>query len=78
MNLKIFNQNTAIAYYEISKIKLQSDSRESLNLILKAIKFYGSFPPFIKLHLEILLIKNEISKINKLIKKYWNSQPTHL
>ena len=46
-----------------------------MNIILKAIKLCGPFPPFIKLHLEILLIKNDISKINKIIKKYWNSDP---
>ena len=45
-------------------------------VILKAIKIHGLFPPFIKLHLEILLIMNEISKINKVIKKYWNSDPS--
>ena len=73
---KLFNQNTGIAYYEISKIKKQSDPKESLNLILKAIKIHGPFPPFIKLHLEILLIMNEISKINKVIKKYWNNDPS--
>ena len=75
IDLKLFNQNTGIAYYEISKIKIQSDPKESLNLILKAIKIHGPFPPFIKLHLETLLIMNEISKINKVIKKYWNSDP---
>ena len=75
IDLKLLNQNTGIAYYEISKIKIQSDPKESLNLILKAIKIHGLFPPFIKLHLETLLIMNEISKINKVIKKYWNSDP---
>ena len=76
IDLKTYNQNTAIAYYEISKIKIQSDSKESLNLILKSIKLHGPFPPFIKLHLEILLIRNEISKINKNIKKYWSDNPS--
>ena len=75
IDLKLFNQNTAIAYYEISKIKKKSDSKESLNLVLKAIKLYGPFPPFIKLHLEILLLRNEISKITKTIKKYWGDNP---
>ena len=73
---KLFNQNTAIALYEISKIKKLSDPNESLNLILRAIKLIGPFPPFIKLHLELLLEKNETSKINKVIKKYWNNQPS--
>ena len=76
IDLTIFNQNTAIAYYEISKIKIQSEPKESLSLILKAIKLKGPFPPFIKLHLEILMTQNEISKIKKVIKKYWNDQPS--
>ena len=76
IDIKIFNQNTAIAFYEISKIKIQSEPRESVNLILKAIKLNGPFPPFIKLYLEILMTQNEISKIKKVIKKYWNDQPS--
>ncbi len=76
IDLRLFNQNTAIAFYEISKIKIHSDPEESLNLILKAIKLHGQFPPFIKLHLEILIINNEISKIKKIIKRYWNHNPS--
>ena len=76
IDIKTYNQNTAIAYYEICKIKIQSDPKESTNLILKAIKLYGPFPPFIKLYLEILINQNEISKIKKVIKKYWNDQPS--
>ena len=76
IDIKIFNQNTAIAFYEISKIKTQSEPKESLNLILKAIKLNGPFPPFIKLYLEILMTQNEITKIKKVIKKYWNEQPS--
>ena len=76
IDIKTFNKNTAIAYYEISKIKTQSEPKESLNLILKSIKLNGPFPPFIKLYLEILMIQNEISKIKKVIKKYWNDQPS--
>ena len=76
IDLKLFNENNGIAYYEISKIKKQSDSNESLNLVLKAIKLSGPFPPFVKLHLEILFIRNEFSKIKKVIKKYWSSNPS--
>ena len=76
IDIKTFNQNTAIALYEISKIKINSDPKESLNLIQKAIKLNGPFPPFIKLYLEILMTQNEISKIKKIIKNYWNDQPS--
>ena len=78
IDIKTFNQNTAIALYEISKIKINSDPKESLNLIYKAIKLNGPFPPFIKLYLEILMIQNEISKIKKIIKKYWINNPNQL
>ena len=58
------------------KLQINSDLKESLNLIQKAIKLNGPFPPFIKLYLEILMTQNEISKIKKVIKKYWNDQPS--
>ena len=76
IDIKTYNQNTAIALFEISKIKINSDPKESLNLIQKAIKLNGPFPPFSKLYLEILMTQNEISKIKKIIKKYWNDQPS--
>ena len=76
IDIKTYNQNTAIAYYEISKITIESEPKESINLILKAIKLNGPVPPFIKLYLEILITLNEISKIKKVIKKYWNDQPS--
>ena len=47
-----FNENISIAYYEISKIKMYSEPKESLSLIQKAIKLHRSFSPFIKLHLD--------------------------
>ena len=76
IDIKTYNQNVSIAYYEISKIKIKSEPKESINLILKAIKLNGPFPPFIKLYLEILMTQNEISKIKKVIKKYWNDLPS--
>ena len=38
IDLKIFNENTSIAYYEISKIKMYSEPKEALNLVKRAIK----------------------------------------
>ncbi|MDC0161952.1 hypothetical protein OAI94_01940, partial [bacterium] len=72
----IFNINSSIAYYEISKIKLHSDLKESLKLIQKAIKLNNSFPPFIKLHLEILFQMGDIPYLIKNLKKYWNEEPS--
>ncbi|MDC6447986.1 hypothetical protein PQZ42_02770 [Alphaproteobacteria bacterium] len=73
---KVFNENTSIAYYEICKIKMYSDPKESLNLIQKAIKLNKSFSPFISLHLEILFQIGEISQLLKLLKKYWYESPS--
>ncbi len=71
-----YNVNTSISYYEISKIKMYSDPHESLSLILKAIRLNKGFTPFVKLHLEILIHMNEVSKLLKVIKKYWNESPS--
>ena len=76
IDIKTFNQNTAIALYEISKIKINSDSKESLNLIQKAIKLNGPFPHSLNCIWEILMTQNETSRIKKIIKKYWNDQPS--
>ena len=67
---KTFNTNTSIAYYEISKIKIHSDSNESLKLIIKALKLNKSFSPFIKTHLDILFYTNQLSKISNILRKY--------
>ena len=75
IDLNTYNQNTSIAYYEISKIKIQSDPKESLSLIKKAIKLKKSFPPFIKLHLEILYQLEEKDYLVKILKKYWSESP---
>ncbi len=72
IDFDIFNMNTSIAYYEISKIKMYSDTKEALRLIKKAIKINKLFPPFIKLELDILLYSNQISQLKKLVRNYWS------
>ena len=71
-----FNENTSIAYYEISKIKMYSELKESLSLIQKAIKLHRSFSPFIKLHLDILFHIGDIHNLLKILKKYWIESPS--
>ena len=75
ININNYNENKSIAYYEISKIKMQSDPNEALKLIQKAIKLNKCFPPFIKLQLDILFYLNNISQIKKILKKHWNESP---
>ncbi len=68
-------ENKSIALYEIAKIKMKSDSKESIKLIEKAISFKKNFSPYIKLYLEILFLTNNSSKAIKVMKKYWSQFP---
>ena len=70
-----FSSNTAIAYFEISKIKMHSEINESLKLILKALKLKKSFPPLVKQHLVILLKIGDRTQLIKIIRKYWLDSP---
>ena len=68
-------ENKSIALYEIAKIKMKSDIKEAIKLIEKAITFKNNFPPYIKIYLEMLFSIEKISKIQKILKKYWNEYP---
>jgi len=70
--------NKSIALFEIAKIKMKSDTKEAIKLIEKAISFNKNFPPYIKLYLEILFTTNNISKIQKVLKKQWTDSPSSL
>ncbi len=70
------NENKSIALFEIAKIKMKSDSRESIKLIEKAISMKKNFPPYISLHLQILFLINDTTKIQKILKKYWSDSPS--
>ena len=69
-------ENKSIALYEIAKIKMKSDVKESINLVERAISLKKNFPPYIKLYLQILFSINNISKIQKFLKKHWNEFPS--
>jgi len=69
-------ENKSIAFYEIAKVKMKSDAKEAINLIEKAITMKKNFPPYIKLYLEILFSIKNISKIQRVLKKYWNDLPS--
>ena len=72
----IASENKSIAYYEIAKIKMHSDRKDSLKFIQKAMNLKRSFPPYIKLYLEILLLSNNLIEIKKIIKKFWVEKPS--
>ena len=74
----VVNENKSIGYYEIAKVKFVSDPKDALKNILKAVELKKNFPPYIKLHLEIFAILNNKRGLSKLIKKYWNLNPSSL
>ena len=78
INKNDLNENKSIGYYEIAKIKFDSDPKDALKNILKAIELKKHFPPYIKLHLEIFANLNNQKSLIKLIKKYWNYSPSSL
>ena len=78
INKNDLNENKSIGYYEIAKIKFDSNPKDALKNILKAIEFKKNFPPYIKLHLEIFAILNNQKSLSKLIKKYWNLNQSSL
>ncbi len=75
---KDLNENKSVGFYEIAKIKYDSDIRDSLKNILKAVDLKKNFPPYVKLHLEIIAGLNDKRNLKKLIKKYWSLNPSSL
>ncbi len=72
------NENKSVGFYEIAKIKYDSDIKGSLKNILKALDLKKNFPPYVKLHLEIIAGINDKRNLKKLIKKYWSLNPSTL
>ncbi len=72
------NENKSIGYFEIAKIKSDGNLKESINNIVKALELRKNFPPFIKLHLELISKSNNLSLLKKMLKKYWLLNPNFL
>ena len=70
------NENKSVGFYEIAKIKYDSDIKNSLKNILKALDLKKNFAPYVKLHLEIIASLNDKRNLKKLIKKYWSLNPS--
>ena len=45
---------------------------------MKAVELKKNFPPYVKLHLEIIAALNDKRNLKKLIKKYWSLNPSSL
>ena len=73
---EIYQENKSIAYYEIANIKSESNLKDAIKNIIRALELKNNFPPFIKLHLELVAKLNNISLLKKLIKKYWLGNPS--
>ena len=78
INRETFQENKSIGHYEIANIKKESNLKDATKNIIKALDLKKNFPPFVKLHLEIIAKSNNISLLKKLIKKYWLSNPHFL
>ena len=78
IDIETFQENKSIAYYEIAKIVTDSNLKDATKNIIKAINLKKNFPPFIKLHLELVAKSNNLPLLKKLIKKYWLSNPNYL
>ncbi len=76
INKLTLNENKSIGLFEIAKIKYDGDPNEASKFLAKAIELRKDFPPYIKLHLEIISSMNNIPLLKKLIKKYWRSNPS--
>ncbi len=72
------NENKSIAFYEIAKIKFDSDIKDALKNVLKALELKKNFAPYVKLHLEIIINLKDKKNLKKLIKKYWSLNPSSL
>ncbi len=72
INKEVLYENKSIAYYEIASITFESNLKESINNINKAIGLKNNFPPYIKLHLELIARSQNFILLKKLIKKYWS------
>ncbi len=75
---EIVNENKSIGYYEIAKILSDSNNKEATKNISKALDLKKKFPPFIKLHLELISKSKNLSLLKKMIIKYWSTNPNPL
>ena len=74
----ILLENKSVGYFEIAKIKSDSNLQDAIINITKALDLKKNFPPFIKLHLELVAKTNNLFLLKKLVKKYWLSNPIYL
>jgi len=75
IDLKKFQENKSIAFYEIAKIKRLGDSKDATNYALKALNLRKGFPPYIILYIELLIEDKKHNSAKKLLRKAWSDNP---
>ncbi len=78
INKEIYYENKSIGHYEIAKIISDSNLKEATKNIIKAIELKKNFPPFIKLHLELIVKSKNLVYLKKMIRKYWSLNSSSL
>ncbi len=78
INREVLQENKSIGYYEISRIQNESNLKSAIKNISKAIDLKNNFPPYVKLHLELIAKTNNLVLLKKLIRKYWSSNQNSL
>ncbi|MDA9748665.1 hypothetical protein N9U75_00775 [Pelagibacteraceae bacterium] len=78
INRDLLYENKSIGFYEIANINSESNLKDATKNILKALDLKKNFPPYIKLHLELISKSNNLSLLKKYIKRYWSSNPNSI
>ena len=72
---KKYSVNKSIAFYEISKIKKDSEQKEAIVLIEKALNLREFFPPYVIYYIKLLIESGKFSKAKKYLSKAWRKNP---
>ena len=72
INKQTLYENKSIGYYEISTILSHSNIKDAIKNINKSLDLKKNFPPYVKLHLELVSKSKNFTLLKKLIKKYWS------
>ena len=70
-----YSINKSIAFYEISKIKKDSEKNDALILIEKSLKLREFFPPYVIYYIKLLIESGKFSKAKKYLRKTWRKNP---
>ena len=75
INKSTYQENKAIAFFEIAKIKKDSDREDSIRYVEKAMKFKKNFPPFVDLYVNLLIENKQYDFAKKTLRRAWSDSP---